>query len=249
MVDLCTEGEHSIAGAGSAVPVHDRSDSRPSDSTAPTAQASPVSGSTRSLDTVNEPLPLRVHQDSQSPSAATAPVAAHSVSSTAVLPSAGPPTQSPSSQPAAAQVTVGVPLGVPAAVDTATPPTPAGAAAPTVPARVRTLSTLELKDTFKRALEFVRPFLQVSAVELSAKPDGSAPPALVLGDAEKLKFYGYFKQATKGDQPSGTAKATDAVEAAKVEAWAAVRGLSRRDAMRAFVFLLYQVLPTWESLL
>ena len=118
-------------------------------------------------------------------------------------------------------------------------------ASPLLPARMKAMSSIELKDTFKRALEFVRPFLQMSAAEI-ARGDGG-PPVLVLGDADKLKFYGYFKQATKGDQPPGLPKPTDPVEAAKVEAWSAVRGLAKRDAMRAFVFHLYQALPTWDA--
>jgi diazepam-binding inhibitor (GABA receptor modulating acyl-CoA-binding protein) len=110
--------------------------------------------------------------------------------------------------------------------------------------RMRTLSTTELKEVFKSALEFVRPFLSMSAADL-AKPGVTAVP-LVLTDAEKLQFYGYFKQATKGDIPLDSARAADPVEAAKTDAWTTVRGLGRRDAMRAFVYLLYQALPTWE---
>ena len=122
----------------------------------------------------------------------------------------------------------------------------APAMTPVAAARVKALSTTDLKDVFKRALEFVRPFLQSSAAD-TPKSAGAPAPALVLGDAEKLKFYGYFKQATKGDQPPGMVAPADPVEAAKVQAWATVRGLSRRDAMRAFVFLLYQALPTWDD--
>jgi acyl-CoA-binding protein len=114
------------------------------------------------------------------------------------------------------------------------------------------LSSTDLKDAFKRALEFLRPFLQMSAAELAASGGTVAP--LTLGDADKLRFYGYFKQATRGDQPAratsgpGTPTAgADPVEAAKLDAWAAVRGTSRRDAMRLFVHLLDRALPAWEA--
>lgn len=37
------------------------------------------------------------------------------------------------------------------------------------------------------------------------------------------------------------------VEAAKAEAWRKCRSLSRKDAMRAFVYLMYQVSPGWDN--
>ncbi len=77
----------------------------------------------------------------------------------------------------------------------------------------------------------------------------------MLRDAQKLQFYGYFKQATKGDYTGAltTTNVADApadfAEAAKLEAWAGMRGLSRRDAMRAFVQLLCEVVPAWTCVL
>jgi diazepam-binding inhibitor (GABA receptor modulating acyl-CoA-binding protein) len=107
------------------------------------------------------------------------------------------------------------------------------------------MSSSELKECFKRALEFVRPYLQMSSAELASAAGPAA--ALALGDADKLRFYGYFKQATKGDQPLGLPLPADDVERAKLEAWSTVRGVSRKDAMRAFVFLLDRALATWDA--
>lgn len=113
---------------------------------------------------------------------------------------------------------------------------------PAVPTRLRALSSRELKELFKAALERSRPLLQAP----SGAPD--VEPGL-LTDQQKLQFYGYFKQATKGDIPEGdvgVAKGT-AVDVAKAEAWRKCKGLNRRDAMRAFVYLMYQVDPGWED--
>ena len=129
----------------------------------------------------------------------------------------------------------------PAASTPGTPTSPEGS----LPARLRAMSSTELKECFKRALEFVRPFLSMSTSELAATAGPAA--ALALGDADKLRFYGYFKQATKGDQPLGLPLPPDEVERAKLEAWSTVRGVSRKDAMRAFVFLLDRALATWDS--
>jgi diazepam-binding inhibitor (GABA receptor modulating acyl-CoA-binding protein) len=77
--------------------------------------------------------------------------------------------------------------------------------------------------------------------------DTAAAPSVVLDDTEKLQLYSYFKQAKSGDVPVDVVKPADVVEAAKMDAWATVRGLSRRDAMRAFIFLVYQLAPDWDN--
>ena len=105
------------------------------------------------------------------------------------------------------------------------------------------MTTAELKEMFKRALQHVSPYLRITAEDV---PPGASQP-LLLSDVDKLKFYGFFKQATMGDQPDDQPLPVDPIAAAKVAAWATVRGLSRRDAMRAFVYLLHQAAPTWDA--
>jgi acyl-CoA-binding protein len=108
------------------------------------------------------------------------------------------------------------------------------------------LSSKELKETFRAALERSRPLLQ--APSTASNVSSSASPGS-LSDLQKLQFYGYFKQATKGDitdEEANSVKA-DAAERAKVEAWKKCKSLSRRDAMRAFVYLMYHVDPTWDA--
>lgn len=51
----------------------------------------------------------------------------------------------------------------------------------------------------------------------------------------KLKFYGLFKQATGGDVTGGRPWMVDPVGRAKWDAWNACKGMSRVDAMRAYV--------------
>lgn len=108
----------------------------------------------------------------------------------------------------------------------------------------------DLKEMFRVALEVSRPLLQAASTPATprhAAADAVVPPGLT--DLQKLQFYGYFKQATKGDISDEEIRAprTETVDIAKMEAWKKCRNLSRRDAMRAFVYLMFQVDPTWET--
>jgi diazepam-binding inhibitor (GABA receptor modulating acyl-CoA-binding protein) len=107
-------------------------------------------------------------------------------------------------------------------------------------ARVLALSADELKDTFKRALECVRPFLKLV-------PADAANAHHALSDTDKLLFYGYFKQASRGDIPPGPSTPSDPQEAAKLEAWSTMKGVSHSDAMRLFVDLLDKAVPLWDN--
>ena len=54
-------------------------------------------------------------------------------------------------------------------------------------------------------------------------------------DADKLKAYALFKQATVGDCSGERPGAFQFVARAKYDAWDAVKGMSRDDAMRDYV--------------
>lgn len=58
----------------------------------------------------------------------------------------------------------------------------------------------------------------------------SAPPSNVL-----LELYGLFKQATSGDVSGSRPGMLDLKGRAKYDAWASRKGMSRDDAMRAYI--------------
>lgn len=58
----------------------------------------------------------------------------------------------------------------------------------------------------------------------------SAPPNNVL-----LDLYGLFKQATQGDATGKRPGITDLRGRAKFDAWAGRKGMSKDDAMRAYI--------------
>jgi acyl-CoA-binding protein len=122
-----------------------------------------------------------------------------------------------------------------------------------------------LKKIFLSAVAFTRPLLSSemttgtsSAPEArtSATPATQLPAASMrLTDQEKLAFYALFKQATVGDCPeaassesaiSGTVDPQQKVMRTKMDAWARKRGIRRRDAMREFVSLLDEKIPSWQ---
>ena len=57
------------------------------------------------------------------------------------------------------------------------------------------------------------------------------------GQAEQLKLYGLFKQATKGDPTDKRPGMTKIRERAKFDAWAANKGTSKDDAMQKYIDL------------
>ena len=52
---------------------------------------------------------------------------------------------------------------------------------------------------------------------------------------EKLKLYGYYKQATEGDVQGDKPPMTKFIERAKYTAWERCKGMSKEDAMQAYV--------------
>ena len=126
-------------------------------------------------------------------------------------------------------------------------------------------SMAALKAAFLAAVSYTRPLLAdgVSGVAgASGGAAGTGSSGVVLDDADRLRFYALFKQATSGDYVSAPGDAddggdgeaavastdADATAAAKKRAWAACRGLRRREAMRQFVMLLDSVTGgTWDS--
>jgi acyl-CoA-binding protein len=69
-----------------------------------------------------------------------------------------------------------------------------------------------------------------------------------LSSAQKVDFYGLFKQATVGDnkgaRPSGF---TDPVGAAKWDGWKKYQGISSDDAKKKYIDLLAGVSPNWQT--
>jgi diazepam-binding inhibitor (GABA receptor modulating acyl-CoA-binding protein) len=53
-----------------------------------------------------------------------------------------------------------------------------------------------------------------------------------------LKLYALFKQGTSGDAAGERPAVTDFIARAKYDAWAAIAGTSREDAMRKYVDLI-----------
>lgn len=61
------------------------------------------------------------------------------------------------------------------------------------------------------------------------------------GNDMKLKLYAHYKQATHGDVAGDKPGFTDFVNRAKYEAWAKLKGLSKDEAMAAYVKLVERV--------
>jgi acyl-CoA-binding protein len=56
-----------------------------------------------------------------------------------------------------------------------------------------------------------------------------------------LKIYALFKQASAGDASGGRPGFTDMVGRAKWDAWDAVKGTSREDAMQQYIDLIIEL--------
>ncbi|MBX6420483.1 MAG: acyl-CoA-binding protein [Nevskia sp.] len=95
-------------------------------------------------------------------------------------------------------------------------PAPAPAAAPETPA-----ADPELHQRFAAAVARVR----------SAPAKGPFKP----DNALKLKMYALYRQATDGDAPGKRPGALDPVARFKYDAWAALKGMAREEAMRRYV--------------
>lgn len=78
--------------------------------------------------------------------------------------------------------------------------------------------------------------------DLQARFEAAAAASKTLGErpdnATLLEIYALYKQATAGDVEGRRPGFTDMVGRAKYDAWAAVKGSSREDAMRRYVALI-----------
>ena len=77
-----------------------------------------------------------------------------------------------------------------------------------------------LKSQFDKAV--------TESKQLPEKPD----------NATLLKIYALYKQASEGDVEGKRPGMTDLVGRAKYDAWAAIKGKSKNDAMQAYVDLI-----------
>ena len=93
----------------------------------------------------------------------------------------------------------------------------------------------EVRQLFIQALKFSRPVLEGTHARHTAT------------DAQKLEFYGVFKQSTNGDCPerNGREGDEDWIGQAKYEAWSSNRGLSKVEAKAKYIRLLGGVAPAW----
>ncbi|WP_369600842.1 acyl-CoA-binding protein [Hahella sp. SMD15-11] len=69
------------------------------------------------------------------------------------------------------------------------------------------------------------------AVNLVKTAEGDFKPSNEL----KLELYGLYKQATEGDVQGKRPGMMDFVGRAKYDAWAALKGLSKEEAMQRYV--------------
>jgi len=79
----------------------------------------------------------------------------------------------------------------------------------------------ELEKKFKKAVWLVR----------------NGPPNPNASNEEKLKFYSYYKQATEGDVSTPQPWAVQFEARAKWDAWSALTGVSKEEAMQKYIDL------------
>ncbi|KAK1937406.1 acyl CoA binding protein [Babesia divergens] len=75
----------------------------------------------------------------------------------------------------------------------------------------------------------------------------SSATGMMATDEDKLCFYKYFKQATVGDCNTPKPGMFQLQQKYKWEAWNSVSGMSKDDAMAAYVSLLDKLEPSWRS--
>ena len=81
------------------------------------------------------------------------------------------------------------------------------------------------EEAFNKAVEYVK----------------SGPkPAKKVPNSEKLKVYALFKQATEGDVQGSQPWKVQLEKRAKWDAWNAVKGMSKEDAMKAYAAAIEQ---------
>ena len=101
-----------------------------------------------------------------------------------------------------------------------------------VPRRLSELTETKLDATFKKCLKLSREILEDRSVKFKAT------------DAEKLQFYGLFKQATSGDCNINAPRPEEWVKRAKFDAWRAQMGSSSSSAKQRYIELLEKIAPS-----
>lgn len=87
----------------------------------------------------------------------------------------------------------------------------------------------------------VQEMLKLTEAELTAKFNEKVkevregPPNPKTTNSDKLKVYGLYKQATKGDNNEAKPWAVQIESKAKWEAWTAEKGKSKNQAMAEYV--------------
>jgi len=75
----------------------------------------------------------------------------------------------------------------------------------------------------------------------------NGPPDKNASNDKKLKYYSYFKQATEGDVKGSQPMFIQIEARAKWDAWNAIKGMSKEEAMEKYIGLLAADQPDWES--
>mmetsp|Transcript_109904 Transcript_109904/g.154095 ORF Transcript_109904/g.154095 Transcript_109904/m.154095 type:complete len:97 (+) Transcript_109904:37-327(+) len=74
-----------------------------------------------------------------------------------------------------------------------------------------------------------------------------SPPKSGVSNEEKLETYALYKQATVGDVQGSQPWAVQLEARAKWDAWNANKGMSKEDAMKAYIAKVAAGDPDWES--
>jgi diazepam-binding inhibitor (GABA receptor modulator, acyl-CoA-binding protein) len=85
-----------------------------------------------------------------------------------------------------------------------------------------TKMTSDLEKKFKKAAFLIR----------------KGPPKPDTSSAVKLKYYSYYKQATEGDIKGEQPWAVQLEARAKWDAWNALEGMSKEEAMQKYIDLI-----------
>ncbi|KAL8448568.1 hypothetical protein Emag_003883 [Eimeria magna] len=88
-----------------------------------------------------------------------------------------------------------------------------------------------MSHDFEKAVEYVR------------KPVGGMHP----DRAQKLRFYGLYKQATEGDNASSEPSFYQLEAKQKWKAWDELKGMSKETAQEEYVKELDKVDPKWRD--
>ena len=89
----------------------------------------------------------------------------------------------------------------------------------------------DLEKKFKKAVWLIR----------------NGPPNPNTTTAQKLQYYALFKQATLGDVQGTQPWAVQLEARAKWDAWAALKGMSKEEAMQKYIDLITAGDAAWEQ--